>query len=101
SSESFPFRYSGSMSSAVGTPSPPSQSSREIIGFENIQPTPPRSKLPQAICLYQNGESNCIASSRVICRSRPSSGLGPVLILSNQLRRRSLFNCQYQTRHPL
>src|SRR5437867_1836610 len=90
SSDNFPFRYSGNISSANGIPRGPSQNSREITGIEIIQPTPPRTNLPQTICLYQNRESSRTASSRVNCKSASSSGLGPVLIRSYHLRGRSL-----------
>src|SRR5881397_2237650 len=62
----------------------------KTTGFENIQPTPPRSNLPQRTRLYQNRISRDCASSRVISSRDSSSGLGPVLILSNQLNPRSL-----------
>src|SRR5881409_113693 len=58
-------------------------------GFEIIQPVALRLNLPQRTALYQNDMSKNSASSRVSWRSAPSSGLGPVLILSNPLNRRS------------
>src|SRR2546430_17519076 len=58
-------------------------------GFEIIQPVALRLNFPQRICLYQNRISKNSASSRVRWRSASSSGLGPVLILSNPLNRRS------------
>src|SRR5207247_4725516 len=101
SRDSFPFKNSGSIKSASGTPSGPSQSSGEITGFEISQPTPPRSNLPQKICLYQKRDSSWTASSRVICRIAPSSGLGPDFIRSYQLKRRSLSKSGYHSRFPL
>src|SRR6266567_6035929 len=100
SSDNLPFKYSGSMSSANGTPRGPSQISREITGIVIVQPTPPRTNLPQTICLYQNRESKRTASSRVNCKSAPSSGLGPVLIRSYHLRGRSLTKGLYHTCPP-
>src|SRR3989442_3204683 len=100
SSDNFPFRYSGNISSANGIPRGPSQNSRENTGIVIIQPTPPRTNLPQTICLYQNRESNCTASSRVNCKSAPYSGLEPVLIRSYHLRGRSLTKGPYHTCPP-
>src|SRR2546425_11294408 len=96
SSDSFPFRYSGSISSASGSgPGKARTPLEKITGFDIIQPVPPRLNLPQTICLYQYDVWSCAASSRVICRSASSSELGPVLILSYQLRRRSFSKCRY------
>src|SRR5207247_9455608 len=58
-------------------------------GFEIIQPVALRLNFPQRTALYQNDMSKNSASSRVSWRSASSSGLEPVLILSNPLNRRS------------
>src|SRR5206468_1112766 len=79
SSDSFPFRNSGSMSSTCP--------GEKRTGFEIIQPVALRLNFPQRTALYQNDMSKNSASSRVSWRSASSSGLGPVLILSNPLNR--------------
>src|SRR5438046_10734556 len=58
-------------------------------GFEIIQPVALRLNFPQRTALYQNDMSKNSASSRVSWRSASSSGLEPILILSNPLNRRS------------
>src|SRR6266705_1490006 len=97
SSDSFPFRYSGSISSAwESDPGTVRASLERITGFDIIQTVLSwRSNIPQKICLYQYGIWNCTDSSLVNCRSALSSGLGPVLILSCLLRQPSLSKYGY------
>ena len=69
---SFPFKYSGSKSSTSNEPP-------RKTGFDRIQSPSPRTNLAQAIRVYLYGTWNWADSSRVICRSSVSIGLGPVL----------------------
>src|SRR3989442_4541232 len=90
SMDNFPFRYSGSIRSAVRIATGLSNISLDITGIEISPSTPPRRNFPQAICLYQNLELAPIDSSLVRDRSSGSSGLGSVLIRSYQRTGRSL-----------
>src|SRR2546428_12433389 len=88
SSDSFPFMYSGSMSSASGSvPGTVTVSLERLVGFDIIQPMVREgASLPPTICLYQYGILDCSGRSLVNCKSAVCSGLGPVLIRSYQLR---------------